>query len=344
MANDRKPLRALLITDGRPGHFNLSEGIVAALARRREVDVARIDVRRPGWMPARALSALVNGGLAPERILRSVYRLDPAWLGAPDVIVSAGGDTLAANVAAARATGAPNIFYGSLRRYRAGDFALVMTSYASQADAPNRLMWLKPSRHDPDSLGDDLGGGSAGLAGLIVGGDSGTIRYSQADWDSLVALVEGCRDQLGWRWIAANSPRSPAAVSDRLARLCGDTNGAIAEFIDVRSAGPGTLGRLFAVADRVVCTSDSSSMLSETVWMRKPVVAASPRISSLPVNEVEYRDWLATRGWAREMPLAGLTPDILATAFDDLTPAAGNPLDRLAQELARRLPDLLAPA
>ena len=342
-----RALEALLFSDGRPGHYSLAEGMVAAIARLRDVRMRRIQVERPWWLPARVLSTLVNAEVPPETILRHVYGVDTSRLGHPDFIVSAGGDTLGANVAAARLTGAPNLFYGSLRRYRPQDFALALTSYAEQATGPNRLMTLKPSSLDPDET--EAGqkppvrtpGEPPSVAGLIVGGDSGTVKFSEDDWTDLIVFLTESAEAWDTRWIVSNSPRTPDLVSGMLAGLAGN-GGVVQEFIDVRRSGPGTLGPLLSQSEVILCTGDSSTMLSECVWMRRPVVAVTPRAWSLPANEASYRAWLADRGWAREVAIAELDFEELIQAFDEITPLEANPLDRLATELKSRLPLLSA--
>src|SRR5262245_47915202 len=117
MPQRSSPLHVLLLSDGRPGHSNLSEGIAAAVARRRTIEIHRIEVRRGRW-PGRVAAALANAKVPPHRILRHVYKQDADTLPHADLIISAGAETLAANVAAARLKGIPNIFYGSLRQFR----------------------------------------------------------------------------------------------------------------------------------------------------------------------------------------------------------------------------------
>ena len=72
----------------------------------------------------------------PRAVLRLGYGLNASRLRGADIVVSAGGDTLAANAAAARLLGVPNIFYGSLRRFKPEDFSLVLTSQRAMAHAP----------------------------------------------------------------------------------------------------------------------------------------------------------------------------------------------------------------
>jgi uncharacterized protein len=123
------PLKVLLLSDGRPGHFRLAEGIVAAVGRRRSVAVEQLHCRRGRW-PGRVLAALSNANRFDVPILQTVYGLVPPLPGAYDLVVSAGAETLAANIACARFAGADNIFYGSLRAFKPSSFSLVLTSYA----------------------------------------------------------------------------------------------------------------------------------------------------------------------------------------------------------------------
>jgi mitochondrial fission protein ELM1 len=340
------PLKALLISDGLPGHYHLAEGILAAIARRRPVETVRLDVRRHPWMPGRFLAALVNRGLSGGQVLRLGYGLKAGDLPAADLIVSAGGDTLAANAAAARLLDVPNIFYGSLRRFRPEDFALILTSHARNAARPRHVVTLKPSPVDPNTFArraaaqSEPGAAAPAIAGLLVGGNTATIRYRARDWSLLIDFMRTLHAARGTRWIVSNSRRTPPEATDRLGRLAAEAGSPVASFIDVRSAGPDTLSELFARADAVMATIDSSSMVSEAVWARRPVVAIAPAASRLPDAEQEYRDYLAARGWARSIAIADLTVERVLAALVEIKPLEANPLDLLADTLCQILPGL----
>ena len=334
------PLSALLITDGRPGHFQLSEGVLAAVARLKPVTISRLEVRRPRLITPGMLWRL-SKLLTPSQLLRTAHGIEPPSLGSPGLIVSAGGDTLAANIAAARISGAPNIFYGSLRRYDALQFSLVLTSYAERVRTPNTVMTLKPSARDPDAARPrHAPQDSTPVAGLLVGGDAGTFRYREQDWSNLLEFLKSDKVRSSRRWIVSNSPRTPNAISDRISRLAAEPESPITEFIDVRRAGTGTLDRLFTFSGSIICTGDSSSMLSEAVWMRRPVVAVFPAGSSLPPDEQGYRVYLEKSGWACSVPLADLTPARFEACLKDIRPLGRNPLDELSALISDRLPAL----
>jgi mitochondrial fission protein ELM1 len=340
-------LPVLILSDGRPGHYHLSEGIVAAIARRRPVEIAWCEARRRGW-PGRLLAMLVNRDTPPARILHMVYGLDHEPMAKAGLIVSAGAETLAANICLARLTGTPNIFYGSLRQFRPEDFALVLSSYAPHVPHPRMVMALKPSRLDPDTLArrppyPRLGPGHPPrLAGLLIGGDAGTIRYRDTDWKRLLGFLETSHELLGTRWIVSNSRRTTGEVSDALVGWARRREGPIESFIDVRSAGAGTLLRVFEQAPVIVCTDDSSSMVSEAIWARLPVLGVTPEHCPFTPEEEGYRSFLTESGWYRSVPIGGLTPDDFLSRIGEITPMSDNPLDRLANLLVERLPQLFA--
>lgn len=333
------PYRVLILSDGRPGHFNLSEGVAAAVERIRPAATTRREVRRGRW-PGAALAALASGRFPAGAMLKAVYGIAPDDLPACDLIVSAGAETLAANVWLARARSVPNVFYGSLRLFRPTDFSLVLTSYARNARRPRHALALKPSRIDPDSFGaaPHLAQQTPLTLGLLIGGDAGPIRYAPDDWQRLLDLLAAPSPaSLPIRWLVANSRRTPDWISDEIARRTTRAAAPIGAFLDVRSAGPGTLPQILTASAAMLCTADSSSMLSECIWARRPTLALAPGSCSLTPDEADYRAWLQDSGWTATVPLAGLTPARAIAALGGLQPTSGNPQLELAQLLRDRL-------
>ena len=341
------PLTALLLCDDRPGHYHLAEGVLAAARRLKPVDMIRLEVRRGGW-PGAALAAYVNAGLSPRWLLRTVYGLEARNLPQAQLIVSAGAETLAANVAAARLLDAPNIFYGSLRGFRPESFALVLTSYARYADRARHVMTLKPSSIDPAALPDRSGIQPLGpsrpprLAGLLMGGDAGDFSYTPDDWSRLIGFLGETHQACGTRWIVSNSRRTPETVSDAVSPLAGGADGPIAEFIDVRAVGAGTLRGVFERVEAIVCTDDSSTMVSEAISALLPAIGVTPARHAFTEEERGYRTFLAGNGWYRSLPIAELTPGRLLAELMQIRPPKENPLDWLAEVLRERLPAIFA--
>lgn len=346
-----RELTALLLSDGRPGHYHLAEGVLAAIGRRRPLRIQRRQIRRRRLLPAKAMAALLQRGAPPALILRLGYGLKAAELPPADLVVSAGGDTIAANLASARALAATNIYCGTLKHVAPDVMSLVVSSYASHADLPNHVVTLKPNGMDPDILdagsginldpGQDFGPDNPpSCAGLLIGGDSGLFKYSGAEWDHLLQFITSSFQSHGVAWIVSTSRRTPAQLADKFAALAASDGSGIADFIDFRNAGPGTLPQLFARAEVVLCSADSSTMISESVCARRQVVGFSPQRHSFKADERDYRDLMLANDWCRFLPLDRLTPDSFMAALGEVRPLKVNHLDRLADMLSHRLPDL----
>jgi mitochondrial fission protein ELM1 len=137
----------------------------------------------------------------------------------------------------------------------------------------------------------------------------------------------------------STSRRTPDEVADKVAEAAKDKS-VVERFIDYRSAGPGTLPEIFARADVILCTEDSSTMISEAVSARLPVVGVSPAAHHFTEEEAAYRQLLIENGWCRVLPIGGLSPDSFAAALFQIEPIKENPLDVLATKLRERLPEL----
>ena len=302
-------LRVLLLSDGRPGHYHLSQGVIAALERLGPVGVTRIEVRRRRLVPSRVLTALARPGARPGRLLALGYGLDSDALPEADIVVSAGGDTIFANVAVARLTGARNFFCGTLRKVPPEAFSLIISSYERHAGLARHIVALKPNAMDPDRLGRageiPLHGPAnpPARAALLVGGNSGLFRYSQAEWQSLAAFVRKTHRVLGTRWLITTSRRTSDHAGNVFAELARDTS-IVERFIDYRATGPGKLAEIFGRVDVALCTEDSSTMISEAVCARLAVVGVAPETHAFKPEEAEYRQFMAANDWCRFMAVS----------------------------------------
>ena len=346
----RTPLRVIFLADTRPGHYHLAQGVIAALERIRPVEVTRIEVKRKWIVPTRWLRARINAkSFFPPRMLRMSYRIDAYALPQADLVVSAGGETQMPNICVSRFLGGiPSIFCGSLLRGLAPEnFSLIISSYDRDTVSPRHMVVLKPSAIDPDKLGRPAVVPRYGpdlhpkLAGLLVGGNAGPFRYKRAEYERLLAFITQVSREWGTRWLVSTSRRTPDVVADMIASLAKDES-VVARFIDFRSAGPGTLPEIFGRAEVIVCTEDSSTMISEAVSARLPVVGVAPRAHRFTDEEQIYRSFLLHNNWCRVLPIAELSPRKFTEALSEITPIQESPLDALAAKLRERLPELFA--
>ena len=341
------PLKIILLADTRPGHYHLAEGVVAAIARLRPVEVTRVPAERKWIVPTRWLRRRINAKTFwPPRMLRMAYRIEADALPKADLVVSAGGETQMPNICVTRLFGVPNIFCGSLLRGLGPEhFSLIISSYESDAESPRHMVVLKPSAIDPDALGRPAkiprygGELKPRRAGLLIGGNAGPFRYRRAEWEGLLAFARALSKAWGTRWLISTSRRTSDDVGDLVAELAKDET-VVDRFIDYRTAGPGTLPEVFSQANVIVCTEDSSTMISEAVSARLPVIGVAPDAHRFTDEEAAYRQFMVRNDWCRVLPIAGLSPERFAAALAEIEPIKENPLDALAAKLKERLPEL----
>ena len=330
-------VNVLILRDRRPGHFHQSEGVVKALERICPVSVLRIDLARPRFLRGRALRGAIRAlSATPSNALRLIHGIDINRLSKPDLIVSAGAETLSANAILARHFDTPNIFIGSLREMPETAFTAVLTVYPSQAVRPRHILTLKPPPFDPDGIPTARAISSAAdlrgkRAALLVGGPSGSHDWSEKDWDRLVKLITTTADDLDMSWTITNSRRTPDAASGRFEKLAREHSG-VSGFIDIRNEGSGSATALYG-ADILAVTEDSATMLMEAVATRRPVVGLVPE-TRRETKDDEAIDALERERRLSRLPLADISGERFADAVLTVEPLSENPLDLLAEKLS----------
>ena len=330
--------RVLILRDEKPGHFNQAEGLALAIARLTPVEADRLEVRPARFATSDMRKFIMRRFGRDARFwLRWMYGLDLDAVAKPDVIVASGWPTIACGLLMSRHFDVPFIFAGPIDGYATGPNVLSIVASPRQAGDPGAAHAPIPSTIDPDAYAppkrlatlDDLRGASLAL---LIGGSAYRREFPQDEWDALLAFVPALAQRYGVRWRVSNSRRTPDAVSDRLKALV--ATGDIAEFIDYRDAGNGSVRELFG-ADAVVVTEDSMSMIAEGLAARRPVVALKSRV----VHKHYANEVIAGMAGPHLaiLPMASVTPEPFARTLVSLVPPVEDARDALARVLAPAL-------
>lgn len=299
MAGANEPV-VWLLSDGAPGHVSQSQGLVDAIGRFRplRVETVVLTVRR-AWLKSLG-RWLVNGlPLQGQALLRLVYAIDLP-LGRPDLIVSSGGNTLLANVLLSRQFGTPNLYSGTLKRYRHGLFSTVYT--VVPLSVPNNVVLSLPPV--PANLAQPLAPGEAGVAAVLIGGDGAGYRYTAVDWRALAQQLNALGRARGWRWLITTSRRTGAEAEAILAQaLAPDV---IAELV-LWGREPRKVVRQFLErSECVVVTEDSLTMVAEAIYSGRPVCAVSPPVAQPDGNDGAALQAYVARGLLTRAAVAEL--------------------------------------
>lgn len=329
-------LIALMISDGRPGHYRQSEGVVAAIKRRRPVELRRIELKTRFCIPKHFVPKIAKR-MPPSLFLRSVHGIDYRRLSKPDIIISAGAKTLGVNVALARIWGVPNVFSGSTRGFSLDRFSLVLTPYSSVGEPPKILAGPKPTPIDPDTIPSgrnlqetkDMRGARVSI---LIGGPTEYAKFGPSDWARLVQLIEALAEEFSCQITIVTSPRTPDQAYASLTPLVNRANGAVS-LIDFRKEGAGSIGAAFD-CDVVLVTRDSMSMITEAALSRRPVIALEPQRVHAHRDDEAVAD-LVKSHLLHVVPLKEVSAKGLAIAAAALVPLVENHLDRLGEAVDR---------
>ena len=336
-------LRVCVLSDGQPGHYNQSRGILAALRRIRPVDEFWFTLDLRLGLLRNPLCRYLNRR-RPRALwpLRLFYRSRALPGAGCDLLVSAGGKTAFANAWIARVLDVPNVYAGSLRGLSAGGFSVVLTLEPVDGAANNLVVPLPPSPVDAERverLGAgfraQLGAAQQGYWTLLLGGTGAGYRYTKADWLTLARLTNRLAAQHGIRWLLVSSRRSGSAAQRLLERQV--HGAAIAATCWYGQGNEYRAEAWLGAAQRVFVTEDSMTMLTEAVYARRPVHSLRPAQAAPGRRNEQALQRFAARGLLCRHNLAELEDK---TELLDMTRGKvieACPTQWLAEQLGRRL-------
>lgn len=285
----RSGLTAWALTTGEAGMRTQARGLARAVA---ETVTEKVVLSRPPWRK------LPSGRLILRGLTADSDRLAPPW---PDLIVSSGRrSALIAREAKRLAGGRPLLVHVQDPRGGAGAFDLIVAMDHDRVQGPN-VVRVATALHDvtPARLAEAGAAWRERLArlgrpliGVIVGGPAGRAPFGLDEGRALLAAVQAMKTQSGGGVAVAPSRRTPDAVL----ALFAEAAAADPDLWVWRRDGDNPYLGVLALADRLVVTGDSTSMVSEALATPHPVEVFTPRLRA---THQRFIDGLAARGLVR---------------------------------------------
>lgn len=312
-----------IVTDGRPGMVSQVLGLAEALGH--EIVDKRLVIRAPWrWLPPeiwlRSLAAL-----APES-----DRLEPPW---PDILIGCGLMSIAPAIAVGRASGG-RTFTVQLQKpaWSTRRFDLVVPPRHDRASGANVIVTRGAlNRVTPARLAAEGARFRAHLAHLprplvavLLGGDNVVYRFTERAAVDLGDRLKAMCQSSGASLAVTPSRRTGAKVLEIIAERLGETPAVIWD-----GGGANPYYGYLALADAVVATCDSVSMVSEAGATGKPI-----HVFDLEGGSVKFREF--HRGLRRDgvtRPFEGRLEHWTYAPLDDTAQVAAEVRRRL--ELAR---------
>lgn len=303
-------LTAWFMTTGEAGFRTQARGLAARVAG--EARELTVDLRAPWRYLPGAMTPLAWWGLS-----KTSDRPAPPW---PDLLVSCGRRTTALALAIRRASGGRTLAVHVQNPLTSlAGFDLVVAMDHDGVSGPN-VVKVPTALHDvtPDRLAaaaeawrERLTSPGRPLIGVLLGGST---RHRPFSVETARPLIDGLRRlqaETGARLAITPSRRTPADVRGALAEMFGDDPDALVW--DLQGDNP-YLG-ILALADRLVVTSDSVSMISEALATSHPVEVFGADGGR---RHADFLQGLIGRGLVRRF------------AGEPTPPPAGGPIDATA--------------
>lgn len=272
-----------ILSDGRPGHYNQSKGVIVAL--RRHFDV------REHWLDAKTRSSFLRfvgrfilnniKSKLPLSLLRLFCRIGQFPKDQPELIISAGGNTFLANAWLKKHFDSKNIVCGSLRGFKKSLFSLVITYEQEKAELEGYILSPTPVAFEKEKVeqtGDEFrkrsGLVDSRLWTALIGGNGSGYQWQAKDWRTLAKALNKIAHDHQIRWLLVTSLRTTNTGDEILKDHVDAQTLAAAHYFTLEQdvSYIESLGS----CERVFCTEDSHMMITEAIAMGKQVHTLQP--------------------------------------------------------------------
>ena len=279
-----KALKVLLISDGKSGHMTQSLGLVNYLKKKFSVQDETLQIRPRIKIANYFLCKLLNkNNRSADFFFRVFYKFDTLQVEffKPDLIISAGGNTCGINALLAKKYNCKNLYFGSLRGHQPQLFSGVITTVMPDVDN-SIILDVVPTLIDTEKLqeaansflkvhSDIFAGTTKNLWVLLIGGDGSGYSYSREDYKNMITGMVALAKKYEIHWLVTTSRRTGVENEKYIQSLLqGQNDIAYAVYFN---ENPEKIMQAYLGAGEIIfCTEDSTSMVSEAIISKKPVI------------------------------------------------------------------------
>jgi mitochondrial fission protein ELM1 len=272
----------VVLHDGKGGHLSQSLGLAKLIEKHSAVAVNIVACSAKPRIklfnsPLRALAASRKRWHLP--ILFRCYRWKKPQH-RPDLIISFGGNLVALNAALRTYWQVPAIAMGNTYSIPSDCFdgRVTITGRESPQCLASKVALCRidplSAQRQGQTLATKLGCDRSWA--LLIGGPSSRYHYTENDWHRLGQNLQYLSQQHNRRWLLTCSRRTPQVAKKILRRYVNEQNTLATVKLGHELDRDITIEAMLGAAQRIVCTEDSLSMVTEVCAVNKPVVTVRP--------------------------------------------------------------------
>lgn len=340
MTNTEKQKKIVwVISDGVPGHFTQSKGVLFALEQYFDLDVHWIELTLRHKFYRRPLTWLLNHKIPKAEKIYHFYQGEALPTPSPDIVVAAGGNSAYALVWLSKAYAAQSIFCGSLRQLKAELFDAILVlepdmpaPFISLPVSPMPLSQQTLKQHGEQWKAEHPHINQS-IWTMLIGGDGAGATYQEQDWIQLAKQMNFLAQQYQIKWLLSTSRRTGATAENILQQYLNLED--IADAVWWAEQPRKVLHPFLAVSERVFCSADSMSMLMESITAMRLVIVFTPEQWQPDEQFYNVLKRLGSEHLAYISPIVQLNQ--INDSEESLKSLKYEPSERLAQLLKERL-------
>lgn len=284
-------LKVLKITDGRAGHITVTEGTLEAIKKTYNVEVFELPIKIRAKFLLRVFKFILIHNLLSNRFVLNDFFISLFYKNYQkpmhniDLIISTGGDTLFINAWLSNVLDVKNIFCSSLRGIDSKYFSIVigtleqkLKNYIKLDMAPTRIIlddFYNKIQYFCNAKDIDMNGK---YFVLLIGGDGSGYKYNKADYQELVYSFMLLVKKHKAKALITTSRRTGIKYEKLLKELFLQYNKDIAYSVYFGQNPEKIVAVYLELASIVFVTEESGSMITESLYYRKPVFTIRPKI------------------------------------------------------------------
>ena len=269
-------MKIAILSDGKPGHFNQSIGMVNIISEDIEVNFKIFNIEpktkffkfllRPYQ---RFLVTDFNNDSA-KKLIKLFKLIDIKNF---DLLISAGSNTAFLSAAYSKIFKIKNIHIGSIKTINLANYSAHIT-VEPKNDSPNNIVTnIAPTRFKPSDVSKK---DKHNRSLFLIGGNGAGYKYTLEDWHILVKGIKSLCEAEKIKLVIVTSRRTHPVHEEFLYNE-------LIEYADNLSVWTNKanskldLDRLFSSVDNIFVTEDSATMMSEAISSGLSVYSLSPK-------------------------------------------------------------------
>jgi len=278
----------ILISDGKAGHESVSKGILENLNEYIDINIIIIHAKMRSNMFKPILKLLSNNRNFHKffslNLINFFYSLDYKKVNFDniDLIVSTGGKTSFINILLSKLYNIPNIYCSSLRRLKPELFSYIVTINYNDTYANALYFDIAPlkikynAEHATSFLNKLKLDSNQKIWSILIGGSTKTCKFKESEFIDMINKIIKKAKTENVKVLLTTSRRTPKYVETYIEKMHKNYDN-LAYFVLYNKKPEKVMGLFLQVSNIIFSTEDSTSMITEAIYSKKPTITIKPK-------------------------------------------------------------------